>query len=66
LQESKRRVLEEYNLFNYVADVCRRLPVDESVGSTTVRPASKFFSAHNLYLYTVGRNYYKLKNRWGL
>ena len=66
IAEAKRRVLEEYNIFNYVADICRQLPADNSVGSTTVCPASKFFSAHNLYLYTIQRNYYKLKNRLGL
>lgn len=70
IAEAKRLVLEDYNIFNYVAKVCEEIESQPSTldpqPSTLIRPASKFFSAHNLYLYTIGRNYYKLKNRLGL
>lgn len=66
IKDAKENVLGKYNIFNYVADVCSQIHDDGSKGTTTVSPASKFFSAHNLYLYTIGRNYYKLKNRLGL
>ena len=62
LAESKRLVLGKYNLFDYVADVCRQIPLTQATGTTFIRPAGRFFSAHNLWLYTVGRNYYKLVN----
>lgn len=66
LIEAKERILGKYNIFNYVADICSQITDDNSTGKAMIKPASKFFSAHNLYLYTIGRNYYKLKNRLGL
>ncbi len=63
ITKAKERILGEYNIFNYVADICSQITDNNTTGKTTIRPASKFFSAHNLYLYTIGRNYYKLKNR---
>lgn len=66
LDEAKERVLGEYNIFNYVGNVCAQIADDGVPGKTLVKPASQFFSAHNIYLYTIGRNYYKLKNRLGL
>lgn len=61
LMESKQLVLGRYNIFNVLAHACAALP--DACGQTTLRPASDFFSLHNLYLYTVGRNFYKLKTQ---
>ena len=66
LVEAKELVLGRYNLFEYVAQVCSTIADDQRQGTTVVKPASKFFDAHNLYLYTIGRNYHKLVNHLGL
>ncbi len=64
LAESKRLVMDEYNMYDYMAGICRRhLDPSAPKKDITLRPASRFFDAHNLYLYTIGRNYYKLKGR---
>ncbi len=65
LAQSKALVLDNYNIFNMIADVCRHIEDNESdtEGHTIIRPASKFFSWHNMFLYTIGRNYYKLTNK---
>ena len=64
LLESKQLVLGKYNIFNFVAATCHNIennPVtNEQKKTTLLRPASKFFSWHNLYLYSIGRTYHKL------
>lgn len=67
LEKSKELVLDKYNMFNFIAQTCKDIESKEagiSVPSpdagTLINPASKYFSWHNLYLYTIGRNYYKL------
>lgn len=64
LLESKQRVLDKYNIFNFVAEACRTIEqhadtADREAG-VLIKPASKFFSWHNLYLYSIGRSYHKL------
>ena len=65
LAASKDLVLGKYNFFNIVADTCRVIDSTNppAAGQTLIRPASKFFSLHNLYLHTIGRNYYKIVNK---
>ena len=62
MKEAKELVLDKYNLFNCLARICDGID-DPSAGTTTLNPASKYFSWHNFWLYSVGRTYYKLKNR---
>lgn len=68
LLESKQLVLGKYNLFTFVAEVCRTIDSHSyslpsgglGWGSSLLKPASKFFSWHNLYLYSIGRTFHKL------
>lgn len=60
LNECKRLSLDKYNMFNEIARVCDRLDADAPKEDTLLMPASHYFSLHNMMLYTVGRNYYKL------
>jgi len=62
MQQARSLVLDRYNLFNCLAGICDTIS-DDSPGSTVLSPASKFFSWHNFWLYSVGRSYYKLTNR---
>jgi hypothetical protein len=65
LAQCKEWVMGRYNLFDYVAAICEEMPADDNPGQrTTFRPTSHFFNAHNLYLQTVGRNWFKMKNWW--
>ncbi len=59
LQDSKRKVLDDYNMFNRLAKICSQIDYDKP-GQITIKPAKKFFSMHNLYLHLVGRTYHKL------
>jgi hypothetical protein len=63
LAEAKKSVMRGYNLFNFVAALCERIPFTASEERITLLPASRFFDRHNLYLYTLGRNWFKLKER---
>ena len=67
--QSKQLILDKYNLFNVIAETCKNIETqlqDNKVTlshchpDTTLYPASKFLSWHNLYLHTFGRNYHKL------
>lgn len=63
LQQCKNMVLKPYNMFEYVAKICSRLDASTPKKEVTLKPAQSYFDFHNLYLYTIGRNYYKLKNK---
>ena len=62
LAVSKQLVLVKYNMFNFIAEICRGIGDTKEAGPTLINPASKYFSWHNWYLYTIGRNYYKMCN----
>lgn len=63
LAECKQLVMQKYNMFTLIADVCRNIQPTDNGDSTLILPASKFFSIHNWYLYTFGRTFYKMKAR---
>lgn len=64
LAESKRLVMDKYNMYDYMAEMCRQhMNPKAPKKDITLKPAGSFFDMHNLYLYTIGRNYYKLKNK---
>jgi hypothetical protein len=63
LQRAKMLTLDKYNMFTQLADICSAISDKETSGEATIQPASHFFNLHNLYLHTIGRNYYKLKNK---
>lgn len=60
LQKCKSLSLDKYNMFNEIAAVCDKIDADKAKEEVTLMPASHYFSLHNMMLYTVGRNYYKL------
>lgn len=67
LEHCKELSLNRYNLFNEIAAACDRLDGDAKKEDVELLPASRFQSLHNLWLYTVGRNYYKfIARREGL
>lgn len=62
MMQAKQLTLDQYNMFNALAEICDTIS-DASDGQTTLMPAAKFFSWHNFKLYSVGRTYYKLLNK---
>ena len=61
LAESKRRVLDEYNMFEYVARLCDRLDPEAPKQDVCLMPCRSSDDPHNLLHYTFSRSYYKLK-----
>lgn len=61
LSEAKQRVLDEYNMFEYVARLCDKLDPHAPRQQVTLRPCRSTDDWHNLFNYTIGHNYYKLK-----
>lgn len=64
LLRCKKLVMDDYNMFNYIVSVCSKLNPQASKEKVTLKPASRFFDFHNLYLYTIGRNFFKLKRKF--
>lgn len=65
LEQCKQLSLNKYNLFNEIARTCDKLDADGQKTDVLLKPASNFVSLHNLWLYTFGRNYYKLLSKIG-
>ena len=61
LRESKELVLEDYNMFNYIASCLDRLDPDAPKSSVLIKPAKSMHDLHNIYLYVVERNLFKIK-----
>lgn len=61
LRQCKELVLDKYNLFNQLAELCDRLPHGDRRADVTLQPASRYPNLHNLWLHTVGRNLHKLR-----
>lgn len=59
LSVAKRRVLNEYDLFEYTARLCDSLHPDAEKKDVTLRPCRSVDDWHNLFNYTVRNNYYK-------
>lgn len=67
LSQCKKLVLDDYNLFTLIAKTCdaidQRGNTQIQLQQTCLKPASKFFSLHNLWNYTLGRTLWKLLGR---
>ena len=61
LEKSKELVLEDYNMFNYIASCLDRLNADAPKSRVVIRPAKSMHDLHNIYLYLVERNIFKVK-----
>lgn len=62
LKECKELVLEDYNIFNYIAMCLDRLDPSLPKTDVTIHPAKTMSDWHNIYLNVIGRNTFKLKN----
>ena len=60
LGECKRRMLEEYNMFEFIAHFCDNLDAALPKREVTILPCKSSSDWHNLWNYTIGRNYYNL------
>ena len=61
LENCRELVLEEYNMFNYLASCLDRLNSDAPKKNVTIKPANSMHNLHNIYIYLVKRNLFKLK-----
>lgn len=59
LADCKRRVLDEYNMFEYVAHLCDRLNPEAPKEQVSIRPCHSGLDVENLINYTFRHNYYK-------
>ena len=66
LLHCKKLVMEDYNMFNYIVNLCSKLDAQAPKEKVDLKPASCFFDFHNFYLYTIGRNVFKLKRKFQL
>lgn len=64
LLRCKQLVMNDYNMFNFIADICSKLNASSPKETITIKPAKYFFDLHNFYLYTIGRNFFKLKRKF--
>ena len=63
LDEMKRRVLGEYNMFEYTARLCDRMNPDAPKQQVTIKPCRSGLDWHNFINYTFCQNYYKLRTK---
>lgn len=61
LKECKELVLEDYNMFNYLASILDKMNPELPRKNITVKPAKSMHSLHNIYNYIIKRNIFKLK-----
>ena len=62
LKEAKRQVLDDYNLFNYLAAILDTMNPDLPKQNVMLKPAKTMADWHNFYLNVIGRNMFKMKN----
>lgn len=62
LENCKNLVLEDYNIFNYIAGCLDKLNPNLPKKQVTIHPAKTMTDWHNFYLNVVERNIYKIKS----
>lgn len=62
LEQCQKLILEDYNIFNYIAVCLDKLNPNLPKSEVTIHPAKTMHDWHNIYLNVVGRNAFKLKN----
>ncbi len=60
LAQAKEMMLDEYNMFEYIARICDTLNPDASKSDVCLTPCKSMLERHNFWNYLVKRNYYKL------
>lgn len=61
IKQCKELVLEEYNMFNYIASCLDRLDPDKPRKRVVIKPAKSMHSWHNIKNYMIKRNVFKIK-----
>ena len=61
LLEAKRLMLDKYNMFEYIADICRGMDPSLPKRDVTIMPCRSSQDWRNLWRYTIGRKWYELK-----
>jgi len=61
LNESKMKVLNEYNMFDYIAKLCDTMNPDLPKKETTIKPCKSTNDWNNIYHYMITMSFYKLK-----
>lgn len=61
LKECKDKVLDEYNLFNYLARIMDDMNPDLPRRQVVIKPCKSMHSLHNMYNYIVKRNVFKIR-----
>lgn len=63
IQQAKRLMLGQYNMFNHMAALCDRLNAHEEKRKTTLQPCKTMGNINNVVNFIFGRNYYKQKQK---
>lgn len=61
LKECKDKVLDEYNLFNYLAGIMDGMNPDLPRKKVKIKPCKSMHDMHNVYNYIVKRNIFKVR-----
>ncbi len=61
LADARRLVLDKYNMFDYIAALCDTLDPNAPKEQVTLKACHSASDWHNLWQYTFGRTYYKMK-----
>ena len=61
--ECREKMLNEWNIFEFIAAFCDKLNPDMQKEMVTIQPCRSSTNWHNLWNYTIGRNYYNLKSK---
>ena len=62
LKECKDKVLDEYNLFNYLARIMDDMDPSLPRRKVTIKPCKSMHNLHNVYNYLIKRNVFKVKS----
>lgn len=61
LHEAKQKMLDEYNMFEYIARLCDQLDPSRPKQDVTILPCRSSQEWHNFCRYTFGRKWYETK-----
>lgn len=61
LKESKRLMMDKYNMFEYIASLCDKMDATRPKQEVTIMPCRSSQDLTNLWQYSVGRKWYELK-----
>ena len=63
LKACKHKILNEYNIFDYIAKLCDSLDANSPKSDVVIQPCVSVLNKRNFIHYTVKRNYFKLKRK---